>query len=310
MRIIKFVCLIVGGFLVTAGVLVQAWLPGQVLKTPLDVDSKIHMTGTAESGLLFSGSQKVNIFNQTTAVAGLSDDSNVAWGTWKCVVIAAPGAPDCVQADDPTYKLVNASSDTYLASRTSGLAVSDTHSLPAGVKSATGLVNKFPFNSKKTTYPYWDSTLQKAVPAAYQRTEKLDGLTTYVYELSIPDTVAEISDGVQGTYRNTMQIYVEPLTGAVVNQVADTSTTLSDGTVALAVKAAFTDKQIATSVSEAKDNRRLLVLMLDVAPFVLYALGALLLAGGLVLAVRSARRQRPVDREASVPQMPLRGAHA
>ena len=40
----------------------------------------------------------------------------------------------------------------------SGLAVNDPKYLPADAEPHEGLVNKWPFEPKKKTYPYWDGT--------------------------------------------------------------------------------------------------------------------------------------------------------
>ena len=46
-RTVGFVLLGLAGFLVTAAILVLVWVPGQVKKTPLDVDTDTRLTGNA-----------------------------------------------------------------------------------------------------------------------------------------------------------------------------------------------------------------------------------------------------------------------
>jgi hypothetical protein len=315
-RSIRLLCLFFGGFLLTAAVFAQAWLPGHVLRTPLSVDNTTRLSGTAES-ILFAGTQPVKVLSRTQVIPGLSTGSTAAWGSWSCVTIATPGAPDCPRSTDSRWKLVNASADTYASSRTSGEGIANSAALPRGIAPATGLVNKFPFEAQKTDYPYWDDTLGSAATARYDRTTKLDGLTTYVYTMTVPTTPVEISPGTAGTYANTTTFYVEPLTGAIINQVTDLRTTLSDGSTALAMKISFTPDQIASGIADGKHNRFLIILVLKVAPITLGLLGLALLAGGFVLTVRARRSQPDLTAAPKAPKaprakprLPLRGAHA
>src|SRR4029450_5939122 len=48
-----------------------------------------------------------------------------------------------------------------------------------------GLTLKFPFDTEKTTYQFWDGPAQRALPAAYTRTERLEGGDVYRVEQRI-----------------------------------------------------------------------------------------------------------------------------
>ncbi|WP_300677683.1 DUF3068 domain-containing protein [Nocardioides sp.] len=311
MRPTRLLCLFAGGFLLTAAVLAQVWLPGHVLRTPLNVDNTTHLSGTAES-MTFSGTQPVKVVNMTQVIPSLSSDTDVAWGSRSCVVIDAAGAPACPHASDTRWTLVNASTDTYASSRTSGEGVSDKAALPTGIDPSTGLVNKFPFHAQKKDYAYWDSTLGAAATARYTGTATLRGLTTYVYRMTIPTTTLEISPGIEGTYRNTTTFYADPLTGALVNQVTDMSTQLTNGTTALAMKIAFTPDQVASGVADAKRHHLQILLALTIAPIACALAGLAFLGTALMLARRDRRAGLSPARKAprARPRLPLRGAHA
>lgn len=100
----------------------------------------------------------------------------------------------------------------------------------------TGLLFKFPFGTEKTTYQVWDDTAAKSVPTRYTGTTTLEGLKVYTFENTVPATVVGDREvpasvfGLPGTdnvtadsfYQNHTLYYVEPVTGAIVNQISDT----------------------------------------------------------------------------------------
>jgi len=100
----------------------------------------------------------------------------------------------------------------------------------------SGLLFKWPFGTDKTTYQVWDDTIAKAVPTRYTGTTTLEGLKMYTFENEVPATVVGTRDvpasvfGLVGNdnvtadsyYQNHTVYYIEPVTGAIVNQVTDT----------------------------------------------------------------------------------------
>ncbi len=90
---------------------------------------------------------------------------------------------------------------------------------------------KFPFNTQKTTYPWWDEDVARAVPIAFSGTEEINGLPVYVFkqtiapeEISSIDAPADLFEaGAVGTvtareiYANTRTLWVEPVTGVVID---------------------------------------------------------------------------------------------
>ena len=143
--------------------------------------------------------------------------------------------------DDP--RLVSASTDVFATDRKTALAVNDSKYLPADAVDHHGLVNKFPFDSEKKTYPYWDGTVGEALDAKYQNTVEVRGTPTYVYKVVTEDAPIEIAEGVKGTYDDVTTIYVEPRTGAILNQTDDQQRYLENGDKVLDLQLAFTDAQ-------------------------------------------------------------------
>ena len=94
-----------------------------------------------------------------------------------------------------------------------------------------GLVFKFPFDTQKKTYPFFDLTLRKALPMVYQGTESLDGVTVYKFVQTIKPTPsakpqqlpASLLDlpgtdevEAQAYYSNVRTVWVEPETGVIL----------------------------------------------------------------------------------------------
>jgi hypothetical protein len=281
-----------GGFLLVAGVLATAWAPGVVKRTPIDVNTTTYLTGTAEkintdTGLLQAHDIKVTSISKTDTDA--STDNTAVWVQTACVVYNDDGTtPDCVDKNDP--RLVSASTDVFASDRVSGMAVNDGDVLPADAIPHEGLVNKWPFDSQKTTYPYWDSTVGHTVDAVYDRTEDVAGIETYVYIVTIKDAPIEILDGAMGTYDNVTTIYVEPRTGAIQQQTQNQQRYLDDGTKVLDLQAEFTPEQVKVFADDAHKNMLKITLILVVVPLVGFIGGALALLGGAALLLTSRRR--------------------
>jgi hypothetical protein len=105
-----------------------------------------------------------------------------------------------------------------------------------------GLVFKFPFDVQQQDYTWWDSDVQRADPIEFQEVDEIDGLRVYVFRQTIgPEAVSEIdapaslftpastsgdsstdteaSDTITATemYSNTRTLWVEPVTGVVID---------------------------------------------------------------------------------------------
>ena len=71
----------------------------------------------------------------------------------------------------------------------------------------------------------------------------MQGVDVYVYAITISDAPIEIAEGVDGTYDNEIEIWVEPKTGAIQQQTQDQQRYLADGTQVLDLKIGFTEDQ-------------------------------------------------------------------
>lgn len=281
-----------GAFLLVAAILGVTWAPGVAKKTPIDVNTTTYLSGTAQklnatTGELETHDIKITSISKTDTEA--STDDTAVWVSTACVVFNDDGTtPDCVDGKDP--RLVTATTDVFASDRLSGEAVNDAKLLPADAVPHEGLVNKWPFDSEKTTYLYWDGTVGHGVDAVYDRTEDVAGVETYVYVVTIEDAPIEIAEGVDGTYDNVVTIFVEPKTGSIQQQSQNQQRYLDDGMKVLDLQAEFTPEQIKIFADDADTNMFTLALIVTIVPLVGFIGGPLALLGGAALLLTARRR--------------------
>lgn len=278
-----------GGFLVMVALLAQFYAPGQLERTPLDVDSTTRLSGEATIGTEDATPVKATSITRTDSAE--SDGGIVVWVNSSCLVKDEGDPPNCVSADDPQERLISASVDNFATDRKTALAVNDPKYLPPDATEHRGLVNKWPFDSKKQTYPYWDGTAGSAKNAVFDGEAKLEGVKVYKYVITTEDVPIEVTDGVQGTYSAEQTIYVEPKTGAIINQVEKQERVTDDGDNFLTLDLAFTPEQIKTSAKEAKDNKAKLDLIGGTVPLIGFIVGIPLLIVGIFISLRMGSRR-------------------
>lgn len=292
-KIIGWVLLALGAFLVVVALTATVWAPGQVKRTPLDTDSTTRLAGSADKLNPATGeveSLDVKATSITQADSKRSDDEVVVFVNSVCLVIDEGDVPDCVDADDPEGRLVSASTDVFATDRSTAAAVNGEY-LPAGAEEKEGLINKWPFDAEKTDYSYWDGILGAPVDAVYDSTETLDGLETYKYHVLVDEQPAEVVDGVEGIYSQDKFLWIDPVTGSIINQTQQELRTLENGDVLLDLDLAFTEDQVADNVESAKDSGGLIDLITRTVPLVGFIGGALALLAGAFLVFAGRRRE-------------------
>ncbi len=281
-----------GGFLLIAGLVALVYAPGAVKKTPLDVNSTTRLSGEAARLDTASGafvSKPIKAESITKVDSKASDSATAIFTSSSCVVFNTGNVPSCVDGKDP--RLLTASTDVFASDRKTALATTSSK-LPADAVKHEGLINKWPFGAQKKTYPFWDGTISKAVPATYERTQKLDGLSTYVYKVTIDAAPIQVAEGVPGTYDDAKEIYVDPKTGSIINQSEKQQRSLADGTKALDLQVAFTGKQVKSNVDDAKANISKLNLITKLVPIVGIVGGIVAILIGVLLLSRSGKHTK------------------
>jgi hypothetical protein len=199
---------------------------------------------------------------------------------------------------------------------------SNTNGIP--VKDFSGLMPwKFGFGTEKKTYQYFDTVINKATPMKYVDTESVNGLQTYKFVQVIPPTqfaTLEIPGNLVGStepsvvaprfYANTRTLWVEPVTGAIVNGREQVKQTLRDASgtekfLLIDIDLKFTAANVKESVRIAQDGKSKLTMVSTTLPIASAVLGVIAVVGGLLLL---RRRQ---DLEGPPPAAPVAvGANA
>ena len=312
MRVLARVLLGLGAFLLVAGILAVTWIPGMVKKTPLDVDMTTVYEGQAAKLDPVTGAftmKPAYALRYTLADSNKSDDDTVVMVENACAVFDTGGAHVCVNGNDPD--LITATTDIFATDRVTALAVKDKN-LPADAVPHEGLVNKFPFDVEKKTYPFWDGDAGRALPIEYQGTKTLFGLETYEFQYTVKDVPINIADddpatpeddSIPGTYDNVVTVNVDPKTGSIVKSGQHQQQFLEDGTPAADVTLVQTDASVKKAVDDAKSAGTQLTILLTVLPIVGFVGGILCLLGGLILIMREGSGGEGGQRVAEKPKV-------
>ena len=281
-RVVGLVLVGLSAFLLILGLFAQFFLPGVAKKTPLDVNIIQNLAGTGS----FLGSElgPVSAWQRTTNAKGSTSDV-VVMQNFTCVTKdlgAQPyESPDCPPVGDP--RLIDATPDKFATNRVTALAVAGTSLLGAAGVGHDGLINKFPFDVEKKTYPFWDTVMLQAVDAKFDGVESVQGLTTYKFHILVENASADIAKDTPGTYSDDKTMWVDQATGAIIDQTETQTRALPSGDVALDLRdLAFTDQTVKDNVSDAKANGSKLSVV-ALAPWVCYILALVALVGGILL---------------------------
>jgi hypothetical protein len=175
----------------------------------------------------------------------------------------------------------------------------------------SGLQYKFPFDTQKKDYAFFDITLRTATPIKYDGAEKINGLDTYRFVQTIEPTKLEDRDvpgdlvggsptesvKAQRWYQNVRTVWVEPYTGVIVKGQEESRQWLRapdgrDGQVLVAGTLTFTPQTIQNQVDNAEESKAKLRALKVIGPLVALLLGVVLVVLGVLLVVRG-RRARP-----------------
>ncbi|MDN4171385.1 DUF3068 domain-containing protein [Nocardioides sp. SOB77] len=278
-----------GAFLLVAGILGVAWAPGAVKKTPVEVDQKTDLTGSAERLNTSTGETReleVRYTSITKSDTEASDDDTVYFKQATCLVEVDGETPDCVSdADD---RLISAGEETFATDRETALAV-DGSKLPDDVEPFEGLVNKWPFDAEEKDYEVYDNVIDEPVTARFDRAEEIDGLDVNVYVTETERAPIDLGSDIDGLYSDRKEYSVDPRTGAIIKQVVDQQRYLADGTLVLDLQMQYTDEEVADNVADAEDNIASVDLLTRTVPLVGFIGGALCVLAGLALILTGRR---------------------
>ena len=291
-RRVGFVLVFLGLFLLFFALVERVYAYPRLKKAPLDQYSQPVATGTGsyfnrspDKLREITGAQLKNVRTVRGDVKAGSDEVAV-WDSFNSTV------------DTADQGVITATQERIALDRVTAQSVQCCGENPRH----QGLTLKFPFDTRKTTYQFWDAPAQRALPAAFTRTERINGVSVYRFEQRIDQL--DIGDqeipgalaGEPGTpsvqtdviYSNVKTIWVEPATGIIVKAQQDVTQVLRTpgGEQVLTLIDAVLTYDEATVDANADDaakgvnQLRILGTILPVAALVL---GLIALAAGLVL---------------------------
>jgi hypothetical protein len=232
-----------------------------------------------------AGDDKVAVYEESLCLADNTDGSN----------------PGCLPATDS--RLITESTDRVAFDRKTGYAVNDPkyNANVDGDESIKheGLSYKFPIDTKKKTYLFFDTVVGKAFPMNYVDTEKLEGLTVYKFVQKIVNQPVYTNHVLPSTYTNTRTVWIEPTTGVIVKGSEDLTQTLTgrasldpnsdlrdpalQGLVALKGVLTFDGPTVKNQAQLAKDNLPKIHLVRFWIPVVALVLGVIFTVLGFIL---------------------------
>jgi Porin PorA len=291
-RSVSLILLALGTAFLALALSLRFYVMPSLLVTPIDQFAQSFAPGTG------------TVFNPNS----LAEETNVDMVAHRTLRGDVAASSDTVGVWDESLllekadgTLINASTDRVAWDRKTAEAVNCCGEAVDGVPTKhEGLSYKFPFNTEKKTYQFFDVTAKKAFPMAYKGTEKVQGLTVYRFEQPIKpvqvgtqdvpgDLVGETGPTVTATqwYDNHRTVWVEPLTGVIVkgseklhqtfrNSAGEDKVTLLDVTLTFDQR---TQKQQADL---AKDGRSKAHLVGIWAPLALGIIGLILIVVGVL----------------------------
>jgi len=298
-RVLGLVLIGLGVALLVLAPMVKFYAVPKLSVAPLDLDpnNTSDSSGTVTTVVdLATGTEKSNVelksTRRTKADVAASQQAGGNIGVYDSFSVIS-------LASDPAGKpYLPASPERYAFDRTTAIMVATAGANVGGVPITEAMIGndtvmplKFPFNSQKSTYNVFDTSIMKGAPAEFLGEEAVQGLNTYKYEQKIPDTVVGKQGDADIHYQNDTLFWVEPATGQVVNGYSIAKQWLknadgTDGLVLLDGKIGFTDQEVTDSVNEAKANSSKLNTVSNVLPVASLVLGILALVGGILLVRR------------------------
>ena len=291
-RRLGFVLVFLGLFLLFFALVERVYAYPRLKKAPLDQYSQPVATGTGsyfnrspDKLREITGAQLKNVRTVRGDVKAGSDEVAV-WDSFNSTV------------DTADQGVITATQERIALDRVTAQSVQCCGENPRH----QGLTLKFPFDTRKTTYQFWDAPAQRALPAAFTRTERINGVSVYRFEQRIdqldigdqdipgtlagePDTPSVQTDVI---YSNVKTLWVEPATGIIVKAQQDVTQVLrtpGGEQVITLIDAVLTydEATVDANADDAAKGVNQLRILGTILPVAALALGLIALAAGLVL---------------------------
>ena len=323
-RVVGYVCLFLGALVLMVGVLAKPVVYHNLAKVPLDQKTTLVSIGEHMSALQAS-KDGVKVLTDATLqntkiVVGIPAKAKGNSAFWQYVVVSKQ-----VGGNDLDYSQEGVSIDRVTGQATNccgDYKSTGTVNDPTAIKkdfTHKGLFFKFPFDTQKTTYQWWDGDLGRTEPMKFLRSQQVQGVQTYVFqqksgpetyakEKALPGSLFNTAKPVDANavYENIRTLYVEPNTGVVIKGVEEQNKRLeAPGFAAVPITKGtigYTAATINKNVTDWGSKGKLLGFVNGPLTWVGILLGLILMGAGAFLAFggpkaqpASGRRQSPAD---------------
>jgi hypothetical protein len=297
-----------GAFLIAAAVLMRFYLPGQVVKIPRHEYLVTQLVGHNVS--YFSAAKVKPITGATMVVTSTTKSDDKAGNSDTAVWNTFTYLYDVTNHQRFSFSIRRLAFDrqTAVLVQCCGASIDgNTHVRQTGL---AGFL--WPIGTGKHSYVVFDSGMNRAATARYAGTATVGGITVYKFV----EKVKAVKSGTQKipaslvglpgnkevtlpvTYTATNTFFVDPVTGAQLNQIQDTHLALTDPSTGaerlLLLDASLTNtpRSTATVVKVDQDARRKISLLTVQLPLAALIAGLAALIGGIFLA-RPRRHKEP-----------------
>jgi hypothetical protein len=290
-----------GAFLLVFGLLMRYWVPTQVIKDPLNEYAVTTLSGT---GITYFSPSLLREFAGVTATETRTIEGDVASGTSSTAVWGSFTAVE----DTRNHTAIQDTSQRSAFNRRTGLLVS---CCAAAVGSNTRVRQQgqgfvFPFGTRHQTYEVFDATLLAPVAFQFAGTGTIDGLSVDKFvehvtsqrfgQQTLPGSLvgepqqATVSLPESLTATNTD--WVDPLTGAIVDQTLDQTvelqgTAAAERLVLLGGTLSQTAPSVRAAVASSRQQHARIELIQSTIPLIGIVLGLIALAVGIFLVARA-----------------------
>lgn len=292
-----------GAFLLVLALLLRFVLPGQVIKWPLNEYQVTTLTGRGVS--YFSQSQLKEISN-VNAQATLTVEGDVAAGSSSTAVWN-----EFTAVEDTTIgQAIQYVQQRSAFDRHSGLIVDccGAYDSITNVGSfyghQSGLAYVWPIGTEPITYEVFDAFLRRPEPFRYAGTATTDGMRSYKFVEQVTNqqfatqNVPGALVGQRGQpsvtlpeyITETTTVWVDPTTGAPLNETENRTLALEDASGATRLilfrgVLSATPGDVTSTVNKANSSHLKIEVIEDIGPIVAVLLGVILLVVGITLTV-------------------------
>jgi hypothetical protein len=309
-RRVGFVLVFVGFFLLFSSLLVRFYAYPRLQKAPLDQFSQPVAVGTAT---YFNKKQLREVTAQVQNIRTVKGDAkagNASTAVWDSFMMTK---------DLGDNGVLDAARERVALDRVTGESKHCCGDNPRH----SGLTFKFPFNTQKRTYSFWDTTAKQAFPAVYAGTERIQGLTVYRFEQRFNNVrldTFEVSGAQAGQpnvatvpatimYSNVRTVWVEPRTGIIIRggqEVTEILRTEAGVPVLTAFKGqlVYDGKTVSGFVDDARTAISQLRLIQWILPIAALVLGVALIVGGVLMISRHPTGGGGAAQTEEVPRQP------